>query len=156
MTRVTTCEPQVTSKSARRVCMLTHLASSSAIGYTNRVFAVAAVLKRSHFLSHPLPLPARSLHARQQCHSPAVLTGSARMMPLSRVLVFNCCTEVPYGTSLIHRSILSSLSVCVSPNHRAVRCTRRTPIYVRFQSSSAMRCHLAAVQSTRANNQMNK
>ena len=39
-----TCEPPVTSKSARRVCMLRYLVSSSAIGYTNRVFAVAAVV----------------------------------------------------------------------------------------------------------------
>lgn len=49
-----TCEPQVTSKSARRVCMLRYLVSSSAIGYTNRVFAVVAVLKRRFFPSHPL------------------------------------------------------------------------------------------------------
>lgn len=34
--------------------MLRYLVSSSAIGYTNRVFAVAAVLKRRYFLSHPL------------------------------------------------------------------------------------------------------
>ena len=36
------------------MCMLRYLVSRSAIGYTNRVFAVAAVLKRRYFLSHPL------------------------------------------------------------------------------------------------------
>ena len=49
-----TCEPQVASKSARRVCVLRYLVSSCAIGYTNRVFAVAAVLKSRFLLSHPL------------------------------------------------------------------------------------------------------
>ena len=69
-----TCEPQVTSKSARRVCMLRYLVSSSAIGYTNRVFAVAAVLKRRYFLSHPLVLRSHSsygddsLDAHQYMH----------------------------------------------------------------------------------------
>ena len=48
------CEPQVTSKSARRVCVLRYLVSSCAIGYTNRFFAVAAVLKSRFLLSHPL------------------------------------------------------------------------------------------------------
>ena len=46
----------MTSKSARRVCVLRYLVSSCAIGYTNRIFAVAAVLKSGFLLSHPLLL----------------------------------------------------------------------------------------------------
>ena len=60
----------MTSKSARRVSVLRYLVSSCAIGYTNRVFAVVAILK-AFFTVAPLtdPLLLGPPAARQYAHT---------------------------------------------------------------------------------------